>query len=115
MNLLRTVLKSDSLKGPLPEEYAKITVPSKMMERLEKISVKQAREKALRDRQKLKSAVITSKRKSFTGFKGQKFDDFDTRHLASHGWKHRNCGPDHFTIHSKGSVRFKKLVFEVSF
>lgn len=92
------------LKGPLPEDYPRITVPSKMMERLERQKVRLAQEKAARDRQKLKSAVVTSKRDNLSSFKGQNFKEFDARQLSSHGWKHRNCGYDHFTIHARGSV-----------
>ena len=75
-----------------------------MVERLEKQNVKVAKDKAIRERQKLKSAIIVSKRKDFGGYKGDNFKEFDASQLASHGWKHRNCGHDYFTINPRGAV-----------
>lgn len=72
--------------------------------RLEKHNVKLAKDRALKERHKLKSAFIVSKRKNLSGFKGEDFKEFDARQLASHGWKHRNCGQDYFTINPQGAV-----------
>ncbi|WAR20138.1 DDX28-like protein [Mya arenaria] len=61
------------------------------------------KEKARKSREKLTSLVITSKRREFQFYKGQKFDVFDAKKLASHGWKHRNSGADYFTLLSHAS------------
>lgn len=79
-------------------EYPKITVPHKMLEKLEKHRVRVAMEEAKVKQQKLKTLIISAKRKEYQYFKGQKFDTFDPKKLASHGWKHRNCGKDYFTL-----------------
>ncbi|KAH3856859.1 hypothetical protein DPMN_099454, partial [Dreissena polymorpha] len=80
------------------EGYQRITVPQRMMERLHRHNLRIEKEKALKKRQNLSSLMITTKRREFQFYRGQKFDVFDPKQLASHGWKHRQCGDDHFTI-----------------
>lgn len=80
------------------EEYPRITIPQNMIKKLEQHNLRKAREQAARDRLNLKTLLISSKRKEYQFYKGQKFDVFDPKRLASHGWKHRNCNHDYFTI-----------------
>lgn len=81
-----------------PNSYPRITVPQRMLENLEKYKVREAQQKARKQRLNLKTLVIASKRKEYQFYKGQKFDVFDPDQLASHGWKHRKCGYDYFTL-----------------
>ncbi|XP_045167090.2 probable ATP-dependent RNA helicase DDX28 [Mercenaria mercenaria] len=78
--------------------YPRITVPQRMLQKLAKHNVRKAKEEAMKKRLRLKTLVISSKRKEYQFYKGQKFDVFDPKQLASHGWKHRNCSYDHFTL-----------------
>ncbi|KAL4238390.1 hypothetical protein ACF0H5_003099 [Mactra antiquata] len=80
------------------EEFPKITVQQKMLEKLEKHNLRKAKEQAKMDRYDLKTLVITSKDKKHQFYKGQNFDIFDPQKLASHRWKNRKCNDDHFTL-----------------
>ncbi|XP_052766560.1 probable ATP-dependent RNA helicase DDX28 [Mya arenaria] len=84
-------------------EFPRITVPQPMIEKLHRHNLRKEKEKARKSREKLTSLVITSKRREFQFYKGQKFDVFDAKKLASHGWKHRNSGADYFTLLSHAS------------
>jgi hypothetical protein len=79
-------------------------MPQKMVEQLTKLNARKAKEDALRRRPKLNTLLISSKRKDYTFYKGQKFDAFDPKQLASHGWKHRGCNYDYFTLVCHKSV-----------
>lgn len=87
-----------SLLQTQTEEFPKIIVPQKMIQKLEKHNMKKAKEEAMRDRLTLKTLVISAKNKHYQFYKGQKFKVFNPKQLASYGWKSRKCNDDYFTL-----------------
>lgn len=86
------------------DEFPRITVPQRMIEHLEKQNVRIAKRTAVKYRQRLKTLVISSRKTEHQYYKGQKFNVFDPRQLASHGWKNRKCNYDFFSLVSHKPV-----------
>jgi len=82
-----------------------------MIENIQRHKVKVAKEEGLKARQRLKSKLIECKREQYQFFKGQSFDVFDPTKLASHGWKHRSCKDDYFTLLPHARVGLLQYVF----
>ncbi|XP_041353805.1 probable ATP-dependent RNA helicase DDX28 [Gigantopelta aegis] len=78
----------------------KITVPQKMVAKIEKLKYKKMVEAAKKKKPlKFKSPlVISCKRTEYNHHRGQTYNEFDPQVLASHGWKHRKSAGDHFTV-----------------
>ena len=87
-------------------EFPQITVPQRMLDKLQKRKTKQALREAEKQRKPhFKSPLIISGyRREFNHHKGQSFNEFDVKKLSSHGWKHHKSKGDYFTIKSHGSV-----------
>ena len=77
-----------------------------MLENLKKKNVRKAEETANRERQKYSQVLLSATRENYNFYKGQSYKVFDPKQLASHGWKHRNCPPDYFTLVNHAGVSY---------
>ena len=97
-------------------EYPQITVPQRMVDRLQKQKTKQALAEVSKQRKisYRSQLVISGKRPEFNHHKGQPFNEFDVKNLSSHGWKHYKSKGDYFTIRSHGRVGCRLMAKSVT-
>ncbi|KAK2150928.1 hypothetical protein LSH36_382g03018 [Paralvinella palmiformis] len=78
----------------------RITLPHKILERLNRRHAKDAAKKHQTKRFYKGPLIISCKRKEFNHYKGQTYSNFSYNFLASGGWKHRLSVGDYFTINA---------------
>ncbi|KAK2181810.1 hypothetical protein NP493_375g02085 [Ridgeia piscesae] len=79
---------------------SRITVPQKMVEKLERIRRKDLAKRHQEVRRYKGPVVISCKRQQFNHHKGQTYSNFSPEHLASGGWKDQRSKGDYFTINA---------------
>lgn len=98
-----SIFKNPTVKYSLKAEKTipRITIPQKMLEKLnKKIETKKELQK-LNQKTKLRfksPLVISCRHQEYNHHKGQTYSDFRPQSLASYGWKNRKAVGDHFTL-----------------
>jgi len=93
-------------------EVARITVPHRMMRRIEKQRLRRSEPEPFWSK---KPVIITCKQKKFNHHIGQTYRNLTVKDLASGGWKHRKSKSDYFTINAYKSVSLTLLHLLVIF
>ena len=91
---------------------SRITVPQKMVEKLERIRRKDLAKRHQEVRRYKGPVVISCKRQQFNHHKGQTYSNFSPEHLASGGWKDQRSKGDYFTINAVQGVRESLFTFK---
>lgn len=101
MSQLQTRVAAHDASSSVP----RITVPHRMVKRMERVHAKnQVAKHRLPQYGRKGELVIACKRSQFNHYVGQRYNDLTIRSLASGGWKHTESKSDYFTINAVYSV-----------
>ncbi|CAH1791164.1 unnamed protein product, partial [Owenia fusiformis] len=94
------LVQSQQVATIMSDALPRITVPHKMVERLEKMKQKQQETMKKKSVKKDNPIIISCKRKQFNHYKGQLYTNWSPQSLTSHGWKNKRNKGDYFTINA---------------